>query len=211
MTILSKIETLIEYAKFGMFLCKYQNNKTGELFFPRAITTYGRGNNSDWQKMATSITGHLKMITGPSFLSTNTVTEVVDLPDLISLAAWGVFQAAGALKICKLPRVRKCDNPVWRNAVALEYLELGAVTHFATATLEGCSALKEFYVKEGTTSSLYLYHCPELTQESLHSVIECYADMTGVPAPTFYVGEENLAKIDTEHIIMLEKKNIIYQ
>jgi hypothetical protein len=212
MTILSKLETLIEYAKFGMHQVKYYRNKgeTGELFFPRGIGYYNVANNDGWQKIATSIKGYAKQVGANGFLKDNYVTKVIDLPELTSIGGWSAY-GGKALQIFKAPKLRYCNAGIWNGAEKLEYLELGAVTNFGTTDLSGCSALKEFVVGKGTTSSLFLFECPNLTQECLHKIIENYADMTGGQAPTFHVGGANILKVDKEHIAMLEEKNIFYQ
>lgn len=216
MTILSKIKTLIEYAKFGKFQCQMFNGKKDELFFPRSIETYESDYNSGWNMYATKLTGYLKSFGGISFFGANKPIVEVDLPECIRINANNNSGLTGGdinttLKSIKTPKVRDIHFRAFQNLQSLEYLELGAVTSFGTTSVQGCDSLKELYVGEGTTSSLFLYHCPNLTQKCLHQIIENYADMTGAAAPTFHVGEENLAKIDNEHIAMLNAKNINYK
>jgi hypothetical protein len=211
MTILSKIKTLIEYAKFGMFVCKANAKIVSELFVPRAISNY----DNDYiiikncLSYANKVTGYLTTFQGPSMLKYKPV-EIIDLPycTYIGDNHWGNSNIS--LKVLKLPKLRQV-TAVFRYSDKLEYLELGAVTNFATNALEKCVSLKECYIAEGTTSSLFLYPCPNLTQECLHKIIENLADMTGTTGPNFHVGAENLKKIDQKHIIMLEEKNFLYQ
>lgn len=59
--------------------------------------------------------------------------------------------------------------------------------------------------------TLYLYWSDKLTQECLHHLIEKYAGYTGTVQLTFWIGEENIAKIDEAHIKILNDKNINYK
>lgn len=209
-TLLSKIKTLIEYAKLGMFVCKADAKIVSELFVPKAVSRFqGYIVNTTFLLYANKVTGYFTTFQGAAMLK-NTPVEIIDLPYCTSIGVnnWGDSNIS--LKVLKLPKLRQV-TAVFRYSEKLEYLELGAVTSFATNTLQYCELLKECYVAEGTTSSLFLYPCPNLTQECLHKIIENYADMNGLQAPTFHVGGANVMKIDKEHIAMLEEKNIFYQ
>jgi hypothetical protein len=214
--ILSKIKTLIDYAKFGKFPCQMFNKKQDELFFPRSIEKYEKSYNSGWNMYATRLTGYLKSFGGINFLGADKPIVEIDLPECTSVLAnpnTGLVDgiANTVLKVIKLPKLRNIPTKAFQKLEGLEYLELGAVTSFATNALSGSVNVKEIYVKEGTTASLFLYPCPNLTQECLHKIIENLADMTGTTGPNFHVGVDNLKKIDQEHIIMLEEKNFLYQ
>ena len=65
-------------------------------------------------------------------------------------------------------------------------------------------------IGEGWAVSIYLNYSNNLSVESLHGMIENLADLTGKTAKTFKVGATNLAKIDEEHIAMLQAKNWNY-
>jgi hypothetical protein len=211
-SLLDKIKTLIEYAKLGLFFCAHSRGENAEFYFPRGYKeTVEWQWNSGYNMYATKISGHVKGIGGNSLLSANKPIVEIDLPECISFWQNPAGDINTTLKIIKLPSFRSIGNGCFKNLAALEYLELGAVTSFDTNALQGSINVKEIYVKEGTTSSLYLYPCPNITQECLHKIIENYAAMTGAAAPTFHVGEENLAKIDNEHIAMLNTKNINYK
>ena len=85
MTLLSKIKTIIEYAKFGMAQSIIYNKEPTlyELYFPKSITSYYGARNSGWQIQAKAITGHLKTVSGEDFLRDNDNVEIIDLPELI--------------------------------------------------------------------------------------------------------------------------------
>jgi hypothetical protein len=70
--------------------------------------------------------------------------------------------------------------------------------------------LTNLTIGEGWAYSIYLYNSNNLSVESLHGMIENLADLTGKTAKKFQVGETNLAKIDEEHIAMLQAKNWTY-
>ena len=116
-----------------------------------------------------------------------------------------------ALRICKLPKVSIMGQEAISDCPKLEYLEMGSLDSMHTTSLRGDEALKEFVVGKGTRANLYLYHCPNLTQECLHNIVDNLADRTGLTSLTFYVGEENLAKISEDYKAKLTQKNWVYQ
>lgn len=220
MTLISKVKTLVEYAKLGEFTARRLNGETliDEVFFPRAITKYTESWTNTCTRYCKKVTGYLKTFGGGGVFGTNKIVEEVDLPCCISFEVAEAHGPTGnvgeyntVLKTVKMPSLRVITPRQFCNLQALEYLELGATTSFVSNTLIGSNSLTEFYVKEGTTSNIYLQHCPLITKECLHLVIENYADMSDNKAPVFYVGAENLAKIDKEYITILENKNIDYQ
>lgn len=94
---------------------------------------------------------------------------------------------------------------------ALETVSLTtAKKDFKTNTFQGCEALKNITIGEGWAVNIYLNYSNKLTVESLHGMIESLADLTGQTAKTFQIGATNLAKIDEEHIAMLNNKNWNY-
>lgn len=85
-----------------------------------------------------------------------------------------------------------------------------ASANFETTTFNGCIALKNITIGEGWNVNIYLHYSNNLTVESLHGMIENLADLTGQTAKTFQIGATNLAKIDAEHLTMLQNKNWNY-
>lgn len=78
---------------------------------------------------------------------------------------------------------------------------------FTVNTFGGCVNLKYLAVDEGFSASLYIHTSTQFPAEVLHAIIENFADMsTAETAPIFQVGTTNLAKIDEEHITILENK-----
>jgi hypothetical protein len=93
----------------------------------------------------------------------------------------------------------------------LETLSLTTSPKDFDSTMFGnCTALANLTIGEGWAVSIYLTGCSALTQESLHGMIENLADLTGSTAKIFQIGSTNLAKIDEEHIAMLQAKNWTY-
>lgn len=212
MTLISKVKTLIDYARFGMAQCiLYNGSESYDLHFPRAITTYEAPNNGGWQCNARSITGYVKMLKGNYFGKGNATTEIIDLPELVSCSDYAALSLMSALRICKLPKIIIMGQEFISDCPRLEYLEMGALESMQTTSVKGDEALKEFVVGKGTRANLYLYHCPNLTQECLHNIVDNLADRTGLTSLTFYVGEENLAKIESEYLTKLTQKNWVYQ
>lgn len=79
-----------------------------------------------------------------------------------------------------------------------------------TDTFQNCSSLVNLTIGEGWAVSIYLNYSNNLTVESLHGMIENLADLTGKTAKNFNVGATNLAKIDEDHMAMLNAKNWNY-
>lgn len=93
----------------------------------------------------------------------------------------------------------------------LETVSLTTVkADLSTDTFNSCSALKNITIGEGWAVNIYLHYSNNLTVESLHGMIENLADLTGQTAKTFQIGATNLAKIDAEHLTMLQNKNWNY-
>ena len=65
-------------------------------------------------------------------------------------------------------------------------------------------------IPQGWKCSIYLHTFTNLTTECLHAMIENLADLTGTKSNTFSIGTGNVAKIDDEHIAMLNNKNWTY-
>lgn len=94
---------------------------------------------------------------------------------------------------------------------SLETITLTAPKYdLASGTFQSCMALKNVTLAKGWAVSFYLMRSDDLTVESLHGMIENLADLTGKTVKKFRIGETNLAKIDEEHIAMLNAKNWEY-
>ena len=74
----------------------------------------------------------------------------------------------------------------------------GQTSFFDCTNLENLTLTDDFL-----NVNLYLYHSNKVTQECLHSLIEKYARHYSSVALTFWIGEENIAKIDEEHRDMI--------
>lgn len=103
-------------------------------------------------------------------------------------------------------------DTMFYNCPSLEKVRISAYCGGFTAnTFYGCKRLIEVTVEDGFSGSLYLSNSTRYTADTLHAIIEAYADMTDQTAPTFQIGTTNIAKIDEEHIAMLTAKNITYK
>lgn len=135
--------------------------------------------------------------------------ETIEAPEVELLYNFA-FKECYMLMTAYLPSVTDIRLGVFSSCVSLMSLTLGTLTRTHADDFEYCYSLTDLTVGEGTTASLTLIDT-DLTQESLHSIIDNYADMTGKEAPTFDVGEYNLSKIDPVYLEKLERKNINYQ
>lgn len=220
MTLLSKVNTLIEYAKYGVSMSHAHNGDVEyELYLTKSLNSYKRTkmDSTDPINFATEIKGKINVFGSyndnyPMFTSPNNICRVIDLPECgMTPGGWGTFSNLQALKMFRMPKIREVNKNYLGGCNNLEIVELGSLVTTQTDSFSGCSKIKEFIVGKDTRASLYLYHCPELTQECLHNIIDNLADMTGTIAPTFYVGEENLTKISPEYISKLNQKHWNFQ
>lgn len=135
--------------------------------------------------------------------------ETINAPKVEKIYLFALQECCN-LMTAYLPSVTDLGSGVFSNDFMLTSLTLGALTDTSGDTFEYCYSLTDLTVGKGTTASLHLVDT-DLTQESLHSIIDNYADMTGKEAPTFNVGEYKLSKIDPVYLEKLERKNINYQ
>lgn len=219
MTLLSKVNTIIEYAKYGVSM-SHAHNGDGEyeLYLPRSLGSYtAMSRDGDIINVVSGIKGKIFSFGSsndnyPMFGQPNSICEIIDLPECTyNPGGWGIFSGLKALKVFRLPKIRVLGKCYLQNCNNLEIVEVGSLVTTQTDSFSNCSKIKEIIIGKDTTASLYLYHCPELTQECLHNIIDNLADMTGSNAPTFYVGEENLTKISPEYISKLNQKHWNFQ
>lgn len=220
MTVLSKINTLIEYAKYGVSMSHvYNGDVEYELYLPKSLNSYrcSKVNNTDPINFATEIKGKIKVFGSSSnnytmFVTPNNICRIIDLSECNrNPGSFGIFSGLKALKIFRMPKIKVLSSYYFSGCSNLEFVEVGSLETTQSTSFNGCSKIKEIIVGKDTRASLYLYHCPNLTQKCLHNIIDNYADMTKLTAPTFYVGEENLTKISPEYLKKLRDKNINYQ
>ena len=108
-----------------------------------------------------------------------------------------------------LPNLEKLGGNSFLNCVSLKSITFHKVlTTWHSNAFQGCTNITEVNLADGWNISSYVQHCPNLTQASLHNMIEKYADMTGQTSPVMNVGSVNLEKIDDEHKAMATAKNI---
>jgi hypothetical protein len=208
MTPLSKVKTLIDYAKFGMWLIGAhnwdgKNDRLKSLHFPNGM----RGFN-DLIQYATALTGGILSFSGNGYAQNNTTIEYINLPKCTSIGDWGAFNGLMALKECHLPLQRRLTNNWLCNAPNLEILEVGALTLFQKGyAMVGNPKVHTFIIGKDTNCSLYLHNCPLLTQECLHNIIDNLADATGLNALTLQVHQDVYDRISEEYKTKLTNKN----
>lgn len=152
----------------------------------------------------------LRMVNG-TFHNCSALVEIIgDLSTVKELHST-FYNCAALPEIPYLPNLETLGLNSFLNCVSLKSITFHKVlTSWAISAFKGCTNVTDFTIPQGWNTHIYLHHCPEVTQECLHRAIENLADMTGQTAPKFEVGEENLLKIDDEHIAMLDDKNIEY-
>ena len=211
MTIVSKIKTLIEYARFGMNMGELFKGNNSELFIPKSMQSMNFNQPVGHQytvvgKKIIALKGRVKSIAGIAFAES--VLELIDLPECTAITSWGMFGNATNLKeVHFLSMTDVKEGETFLNCTALEFVEFGVLTFMHNSTLKGCTALHTFICGTGTAANLYLHDCPLLTQECLHNIIDNVADRTGTSALTLQIGEDNIAKISDDYKNKLINKN----
>ena len=127
-----------------------------------------------------------------SFSNCADLTEI-NTPNLVSIGADVIYIAR---KVTKM---------------TVGALNETSITSFRQVAKGTGGALTELYVGQGTSADLYLQYSEKYPQSILHGIIENLADKTGETAGIFNVGDNNLAKIDDEHIAILNQRNWIYK
>lgn len=206
--VISKVKTLIEYAKFGVFMIRVNNydNKNDRLMplhFPKGVYKF----DSDLIQYATALTGHLTVLGGRNYYAMdNTTIEYINLPNAIPMG-WGTCKGMKALKECHLHSWRDINSERFYFCGNLEVFEVGSLTAFDIQVLKESAKLHTFICGKDTNCSLYLQYCPLLTQECLHNIIDNLADRTGTSALTLYVHQEAYDRISEEYKTKLSNKN----
>ena len=101
-------------------------------------------------------------------------------------------------------------NCVYQYCMAMEKIHIAQPCTITSSTFNKCSLLKDVTVDSGFSGSLFLHHSTRFSSETLHAIIENYADCTGLGV-VFQVGDTNLEKIDEAHKQMLDSKGIEYK
>ena len=141
------------------------------------------------------------------------ITQIDTLDTRNCTSFSGLFN--GCISLRKIPTLDTSKGTTFTYMFYLcDKLETISITtaksNLSTNTFQGCTALKNLTIGEGWAVNIYLHYSNNLTVESLHGMIENLADLTGSTAKTFQIGATNLAKVDEEHIAMLQAKNWNY-
>ena len=154
------------------------------------------------------------IIDGPISYSFMT-TAITQMPNLIYDENVSTFASIGAFACCHNlinggTYKGTTSTNTFANCVSLESIHIGLNAITASSTFTNCKKLKYVTIEPGHSKALYLSASTEFTSEILHAIIENLGDLTGSTALAFTIGSDNLAKIDEEHITMLENKNWNY-
>ncbi len=219
MTILSKLKTLIEYAKCGMGICqiyKFDADNPGDLYFPQNLDLGVKIGDSNAIAMANnlyvrSIKGRAKTFGayGCNGTCKNMLNlEEIDLPECTSFYVPYGFGYCTKLHTVKLSALKEITCiAAFEHCTSLKYIEFGSLAIMGNQVLLRCTELETVVVGKDTTASLYLHYSVYLTQECLHNIIDNLADMTGRAAPTLQIGSNNIAKLSDEYKTKLSNKN----
>lgn len=125
------------------------------------------------------------------------------------------FSAQKMIENITMPNVSVMGLNAILNTKSLTTMEVGTLTSTTATSFKQVSrgtagALEVLKVGKGTSANLYIQYSVNYSTETLHAIIENLADMTGQDAPYFNVGPDNIAKIDEEHLTMLDNKNWLY-
>lgn len=101
-------------------------------------------------------------------------------------------------------------NYAYQYCLSMEKIHIALPCSISATTFNKCSSLRYVTVEKGFSGSLYLHHSTRFSSETLHAIIENYADCTGLGV-VFQVGDANLEKIDEAHRQMLADKGIEYK
>lgn len=144
----------------------------------------------------------------PDFINTDTFCNVF-LPNgnektfkcntLTEISIANMFVGCVTLETVYIPACTALTRWTFKDCSNLKSITLGTLTSIVVPFVN-CTSLKDLIIGEGTTASAFsLSTCDSLTQESLHGLIDNYADMTDLGGATITVGAINLAKITDEY------------
>ena len=101
-------------------------------------------------------------------------------------------------------------NYAYQYCMSMKKIHIAKPCNVSATTFNKCASLRYVTVDEGFSDSLYLHHSTLFSTETLHAIIENYADCSGLDV-VFQVGEANLEKIDGAHKQLLTDKSISYK
>lgn len=149
-----------------------------------------------------------------NFFSMSNIKSV-DLPKLKIIGDIS-FNECLFLEELNVPTVTTIGSNPFYSTNNLKKVVLGTLTTVNEKAFRQTSrgtggSIEYLEVGNGTSADLYLQYSTKYSQAVLHKIIENLANKTGQTAGVFYVGADNLEKIDGEHIAILESKNWVYQ
>lgn len=145
----------------------------------------------------------------PDFINTETFNSVFypngnektfKCNTLTEITVTSMFSDCVTLETVYIPAVTRLGRWIFKDCSNLRSATVGTLTRVDVAPFANCTSLENLIIGTGTTASAFsLSTCDSLTQESLHGLIDNYADMTDLGGATITVGEINLAKITDEY------------
>lgn len=162
--------------------------------------------------------GNLDVSNGKDFSSMFQNVSITTIPPLDTKNGTGFGYMFYGCKVKEIQSINlssaQTASSVFTNCPNLETINIVGTTANIKSSIAlefpQSTKLKNITIPQGWKNSLYLHYSSVITVESLHGMIENLADLTGQTAKTFSIGATNLAKIDTEHLTMLQNKNWNY-
>ena len=190
-------------------------NEPLDLVVPDGVTILCENQNISYAPLTTVSARGVDVEEITEYFFQSTSVETIDFPKLKTINP-SVFDGCTFLTEINLPMLTTIGKDIILNTSNLTNMIVGVLTgtdHFSFRQTNRFynGSLTVLEVGNGTSADLYLQYSTNYTQATLHAIIENLADLTGKTAKTFFVGDTNLAKIDDEHIAMLNQKNWSYQ
>ena len=139
----------------------------------------------------------------------STDINVVIPSNVRSIGPYGLYGAAGVSLV--IPESVTVIESYGLYRSGFKYITFQGIPNRLISTALQYLESEELIIPEGWNVSLNLIGSTKLTQESLHSMIENFADMTyAETTPVFTIGSSLISKIDETHIALLESKGWDY-
>ena len=218
-TILSMTSTLIEYARFGVQVCKVMSGKEcTHMEIPKAITVLSNAYAVVYNKVPHISSKYVIAIDKSTFANWNKVLKSVSFPKLIDLpqlafqycevlesvdlryvtqsSGNGCFQGCYMLKELDLPNLKNVTQDFINNS-GIEILKLPKVENIPYMGLTNAPELREAHLNSvKTTTTNWMNQCPKLEKVYLGK-IESFNNCFAVSTELSYIG---IAKGSTGHI-----------
>ena len=183
-TILSMISTLIEYARFGVQVCKVMSGQEcTHMEIPKGITYLNKAYEVIYRKVPHLSGKHVISINNDTFVNCKSTLKSASFPKILTIPAQGFFECkllesvdlswatqvgGGAFNNCtsltelNLPYATTLSSQIIRGS-GIKIIRLPKVEKMPYQALMDAPALEEAYLESVTTTeSDWLTNCPKL-------------------------------------------------